>query len=204
MNLKALAGHTIDLDALPESPTVLDVGCRGWDFATAILQERPHAQVVGMDPDTQIRREDAPCAFVRLALVGDDRTTARYASYSTGEGNFVTDLDSYYDAKIFHVPCVNLGRLMRYITGVSIKHWGVVKLDCEGSEFGILENWPGPIASQISVEFHDSGYTPGYGPDYDYVPLFKRLAGFGYRVVKHDLSKQGEGIAHWDSLIVLG
>jgi len=196
MNLKALAGHTIDLDALPEAPTVLDVGCRGFDFVHAVLNERPLANIVGLDPGLDVWTDTEHCQFLALALVGDGRKRAKYADYSTGEGNFITDLESYYDARIREVDCIDISEL-------AIKHWDVVKLDCEGSEFGILENWPGPIASQISVEFHDSGYTPGYGPDYDYVPLFKRLAGFGYRVVKHDLSKQGEGIAHWDSLLVL-
>lgn len=146
---------------------------------------------------------DAPdgCEFIQTALVGDQRKRVKYADYSTGEGNFVTDLESYYDARILDISCTNIKHLMAFS---SIEHFDVVKLDCEGSEFGILENWPGPIATQISVEFHDSGYTPGYGPDYDYKPMFERLKGFGYKIVQHELSKQGDGTAHWDSLLVLG
>jgi FkbM family methyltransferase len=204
MNRKALAGHTIDLDLLSEFPAILDVGCRGFDFSSGIVFWRPQSLIVALEPDPAVKpigwELHERFTFLRYALVGDEREKARYARYSTGEGNFLTDLPEYYGAEFIEVPCMNIAWLMRIL---HIAHFDVVKLDCEGSEFGILENWPGPIASQISVEFHDSGYTPGYGPDYDYGPMFRRLKGFGYKIVQHELSKQGDGTGHWDSLLVL-
>lgn len=203
MNLRSFANHTVDLDLLPEASVVLDVGCRGWDFTNEVLSVRPGAWVIGFDPDTKLWPQNPPqgCEFINFALVGEaNQLVSRYASYSTGEGNFLTDLDAYYDAKMVMVSCTNISTFMK---GRQLMYFDVVKLDCEGSEFGILENWPGPIATQISVEFHDSGYTPGYGPDYDYGPMFERLKGFGYKIVQHELSKQGDGTGHFDSLLVL-
>ena len=44
-------------------------------------------------------------------------------------------------------------------------HWDVVKLDCEGAEYDVLLDWPGPIAEQITVEFHEHTGANVKGPD---------------------------------------
>ena len=82
--------------------------------------------------------------------------------------------------------------------------WDVVKLDCEGAEFGILENWPGACARQISVEFHDAFDRNRWNDEY-FTWLFGRLRRFGYKVISHpkyrttpdDESSEG----HWDTLL---
>jgi hypothetical protein len=83
----------------------------------------------------------------------------------------------------------------------------VVKLDCEGEEFSILENWPGPIATQISVEFHDFTGPRRALVDEGYYEnkLWPHLCQW-YKVVKHDwVDLRGEPAycGHWDSLLVL-
>ncbi len=204
MNLRSLAGHTVDLDRLPEIPLVLDVGSRNFDFTLSIKRERPHARVIALDPDPIIPHPIHlwNVTFMPVALVHDDRQTSRYASYSTGEGNMLTDLESYYDAKMLNVPCINILKLMRLF---GISGWDLVKLDCEGSEFDILANWPGPIADQISVEFHDG--HPQLEGDHRiergkyFVNLWSHLA--GYRVVQHEIFKQGDWYGHWDTLLTL-
>lgn len=207
MNLQQLGGHTIDVDRLPNDGTVLDVGCRGFAFA---LQARRWdlrmPRVIAIDPDPDVEAfhrlsNHLGCIqFAQVALVGDDRTEAEYASWSTGEGNaLVPELghDPWY-AEVSKVRCTNITRLM---DAFCVEHWDVVKLDCEMSEFQILNMWPGPIATQISVEFHDG---TGQYENYDYTEMFARLAGFGYKVVQHEKSRQGEVVGHWDSLLVLG
>lgn len=202
--LIALAGHTVDLNRLPDKAVVLDVGCRHFDFTSGILELRPGARVIALDPDPAIVAPHMDgCTFLRFALVHDGRTRSRYASYSTGEGNMLTDAESYFDAKMFDVPCTNIERLMRRM---HIDHWDLVKLDCEGSEFGILGNWPGPIADQISVEFHDydKPMIRNEPSQYYELLLFKRLRAFGYRVVQHEVTDISgrEACGHWDTLLV--
>ncbi len=207
MDLRALSGHTVDLDRLPSHPVVLDVGCRGFDFTADILALRPGARIVAIDPDPIIERPDwlpVRCNFLKLALVHDKRDTSGYASYSTGEGNMLTDLDKYYDAKMLTVGCDNIVSVM---DSVKVTHWDLVKLDCEGSEFDILANWPGPIADQISVEFHDGHPTKEYGPhreqrDRYFADLWLRSLK-DYRIIQHEISKQGEWYGHWDTLLTL-
>ncbi len=196
-----LASHTIDETRVPERPVVLDVGCRNFDFTRAILAKWPGAKIVAMEPDPIVAD---PCVegvqFCQRALVHDDRADAGYASYSTGEGNFLTDLTAYYDAKMIRVPCINIQKVMAFY---DITHWDIVKLDCEGSEFDILQCWPGPIATQISVEFHDYSDKARWN-DAFYAKLFgEKLP--QYAVLQHALTTLGPGPAygHWDSVLAL-
>lgn len=202
MNLQTLASHTVDLDLLPDTPTVLDVGCRWFDFAQNILDARPAARVICMDPAPDVPGPQLTSAnFLRAALVGSGNAKQHLAHYSTGEGDFLGEPRHYPGWDIqptFHeVDCLNIHEVMM-LTGV--EHFDLVKLDCEGSEFAILENWPGPIATQISVEFHDWN-KPQYRRDAYFEMLFRRLP--EYRVVQHELSKQGTGWGHWDTLLTL-
>ena len=204
MNLRNLSGHTVNVDRLPERPVVLDVGARGFDFSNDILNLRPKARIWALDPDPEIQRPDGLSArikFLNVALVHDDRKDSGYASYSTGEGNMLTDAPSYYDAKMLRVVCYNIRELM---VKLHVDHWDLVKLDCEGSEFEILANWPGPIADQISVEFHD-GHPEEVRAKEQRRQYFNDLWIIlnKYTVVQHELFKQGAWYGHWDSLLVL-
>jgi len=200
MNLVQLASHTVDLDLLPEAPRVLDAGCRDFDFSQAVLKVRPHARIKALDPGPDIPEPDDPAImFFRAALVGDDRKRARLFTGSTGHGDFLSTLDVYYDMKPVEVGCLRIGE----IAVCDSRDWpafDLVKLDIEGSEFEILERWPGPIARQISVEFHDWNRPEIRDSDY-YERLWAKLP--WYRVVQHGLSKQGNGVGNWDSLLVL-
>lgn len=205
MNLQALASHTVDMDLLPEEPVVLDVGCRWFDFVNAIQIRRKHAQAIAMDPARDVvpptmetRGALPPFTFLNAALVGGGHTFQKLAHFSTGEGDFLTTLDRYHDAEMYEVPCLRIRDVMREC---DVTHFDLVKLDCEGSEFGILENWPGPIATQISVEFHD-WQNPAIR-DGSYYDQLMRNQLRRYRLVQHDLSVQGTGLGHWDSLLCL-
>jgi FkbM family methyltransferase len=203
MNLQALASHTIDVDLLPDVPTVLDVGCRWFDFTRGVLAWRPKARVIALDPSSDVTWEpDLPAGQVslhHLALVGGEQFSTNFAEGIAGDGggNFALDAESHGDYRIRRVLCINLPKLMQ---SHQVEHFDAVKLDAEGSEFGILENLPGPIATQISVEFHDwTGPWKQHGCE----RALTRLHTLGYRCVQHELSKQGTGIGHWDSLFVL-
>jgi FkbM family methyltransferase len=198
MKLVSLASHTVDLDLLPEAATVLDVGCRWFDFSDSVLTHRPHARIIGMDPARDVADLSGKLkGFMPLALVGPGLRRQRFAHFSTGEGDFITTLERFHDAEMYEVECVGIHDVM-YACGVT--HFDLVKLDCEGSEFGILENWSGPIATQISVEFHDWD-KPHYRSETYYDRLWKQLP--WYRIVQHEFSQQGTGVGHWDTLLTL-
>lgn len=205
MSLLTIAGHSFDADLLPERPYVLDVGCRGFDFTQGIRGLRPGAFIYALDPDPAIvKPEHVGCVHLKLAMVHHTRGRSRYATGSTGEGNFLTEVLSHNDYTIIDVDTISTQEMTALLPPAANGRWDLVKLDAEGSEFGILENWPGPIARQLSIEFHDYDRRWKY-PDSYYEALFARLGTFGYRVVKHELSDiSGRGaIGFWDSVILL-
>ena len=232
MNLKALGqdadycvgygemGHTIDLDLLPEAPVVLDAGCRGFAFSKDILGLRPKARVLALDPDRLIWDQKIPgVEYVQIGLVGDDRLCSGYVSttaWADGGANFLAPLNTpknrairkdcgweFNRFELDEVACVNIANLMR---GAAIQHWDVVKLDIEGEEFQVLEKWPGPIATQISVEFHDFTGPMRHRVDAGYYTSLMNHLGQWYRFARHewiDLDGDPVHFGHWDSLLVL-
>lgn len=191
MNLQKLSDHTVDVDLLPERPVVLDVGCRGFGFCKDILRLRPDAYVIALDPDPKIEMPDLPIHFHRVALA-ENSGHAWYRDLG-GEANEIIDTP---EPNAIEVKCVS-------IMGAVHAKIDLIKLDCEGSEFGILENWPYPIATQISVEFHDYKDRTRWDDAY-FTALFAGPLR-DYKVVQHELFGVGPGptLGHWDSLLVL-
>lgn len=215
-------GHSIDLDLLPDAPVVLDAGCRGFAFTRDLLRLRPKARVIALDPDPLICDPligGCRCEYQSVALIAGSQVSSGYISTTKradGNANFLAPLNSSTEKAIHpesgwaftgfqleEVACINIGNLMR---GYGVDHWDLVKFDIEGAEFEILENWPGPIATQISVEFHDftgprrEKVNAGY---YENV-LWPKLP--WYRAEKHDwvdLIGNPAYLGHWDSLLVL-
>ena len=188
--LADVAGRTIDVDLLTGG-WVLDGGCRDWLFADAMLQLGEH--VVGVDPAQDIRGHRG-AKFHRAALMpycglaelphDDDPQTARAESWTGG----------------LRVPAVTVDSLRgRY----AVEVWDVVKLNIEGGEYAILQAWPGPIARQISVAFHDFlGRNPCPDPESYYGPMLEHL-GQWYRVAQHEKTHKDDELDYWDSLFIL-
>ena len=204
MTLHSFAGHTLDLGLLPTAGAVLDVGCRGWHFTHELRRFRPHMAVYGLDPGGGIEPNAGGGVFyLPLALVGKSRPFVEFAEFSTGEGSFAL-IEGHVavpeDARLHWAPATTITHLSHRC---GVQRWAAVKLDCEGAEFEILENWPGPIATQISVEFHDFTDRARWDERY-FADLFARLS--WYNVVQHELTQQGaheSGRGHWDTLLVL-
>lgn len=201
------AEHTVDVDLLPVSPVVLDVGCRGFEFDFELLKLRPTAKIIALDPDPKIRvvNNDDRIVFHQMAVTElDDEDVVEWQG--PGEGGFIANSKSGYGWPVNDVSNFAVVRnvtIRQLMEMHGITHWDLVKLDCEGSEFGILENWPGPIATQLSIEFHDfvdrNRWNDAYyeklfaGPLRDYDVRLFGLTGMG----------PGNHQGHWDSVLVL-
>jgi len=187
--LITICGHTFEEARLPEEPVILDAGSSGFGFTNEMFRLRPAARVIALDPIAE-RRKEKPGEqfhFMQRALVGHSNPQVPFVEGGTGshvaeKGKLVT-------------ACISIQALMRWF---EVHHWDLVKLDVEGSEFPILENWPGPIASQISVEFHDYLDPAKWGPDY-FSDLWKKLP--CYRAIQHEATSQRPGVGHWDTLL---
>lgn len=201
--MTTICGHTFDETRIPQLPRILDVGARNFEFARQILKMFPLAYVRCLEPDESVRIPEELATFNvdwwRVALVGDHRETADYISFSTGEGNYIAEpWDRYRPEASWARPvkCVDI----RHVTNAAyLEHWDLVKLDCEGSEFSILENWPGGgIAGQITVEFHDYKNPERWNDKY-FEWLWTQLP--DYRVEQSERFAVGGAVARWDTLL---
>lgn len=194
MNLVCIAEHTIDVDRLTKGGFVLDAGCRNFAFAKDLQARGCNVLAVDADPTIEAPK-DFKGVFSQVALATE-----------AGERNFLMHAnpearhlirDGVFSFPTTKVNAITIADLMEFY---EIKHWDVVKLDIEGAEYDILQAWPGPTATQISIEFHEHC---GPRPPSVYDAILKHL-GQWYDVVRHvSETKHCAGYNYWDSLMIM-
>ncbi len=193
VTLIEIAEHTIDVDRLTPGGWVLDAGCRDFGFTRGMTERG--CRVLALDADPTI---DDPklekVSYCNFAL--SDRAGIRDLVMSRDpQARYVQEVGSSKDNTVL-VEAVTIADLM---AAHGIKHFDVLKLDIEGSEYDILKTLR-PIATQISIEFHEH-CSPR--PQEVYDAIFKHLAQW-YEVVQH--KKEARYCCHpnwWDTLLVL-
>jgi FkbM family methyltransferase len=195
--VRTVREHSID-ESLLTGGAVLDGGCRDFQFAEWFA-DRGHP-VVAIDPDPTINPKESTlmdrkpmCHFLRVALVGPNHGKQGYL-------NMDRDPQSrHLAAKGTPVECCTILELMEKLN-IQKTQWDVVKLDIEGSEYDVLANWPGPIAKQLSVEFHEHCHPKGDGV----IRQIEQHLGQWYQLVQHHKEdRHCAGFNYWDSLFVL-
>jgi len=192
MNLACIGEHTVDLARLTKGGWVLDAGCRDFTFSRGIADKG--CRVLAIDADHTVKKpaEIHPDVFfINWAIADED-----------GQNTLVMSADpqARYLAPSGEGRKVTTKTLSSIMSASGIRHWDVVKLDVEGSEYKILRSWPGPIATQISIEFHEH-VRPR--PQEMYEEIFHHL-GQWYDVVRHE--KSARHATHpnfWDTLVCL-
>lgn len=144
MNIQTIDNHSVAVDLLKGGP-VLDAGCRGLRFAKW-FSERGH-RVIALDPAPEVEMEFTNTLSVhKLALVAKVQAFANLVLTDDLEARFIGNGPG------ISVPCTTL----RDISDTHrIWQWDVMKLNIEGSEYDILDQFPGPIANQIVFSFHE-------------------------------------------------
>lgn len=135
--------HTVREDLIQSDGYVLDAGCRGFQFAKqmSILGCR----VLALDPGRDIKDpEIAKTVFLPVALADSVKR-----ELFLNETNDLTSRLSPSGSD--SVQCVSISYLM---SKYHIHQFEVIKMDIEGGECEVLRNLTGPVAKQISVEFH--------------------------------------------------
>jgi len=194
-------GHTFDADLVHPGRVILDVGCRGFHLAAQF----PHCRYIGFDADPELAAPaDLPNGdFTIAAVVGEhpdpiSRTARIVMDRDTSARTIVRNAHQWPTRT---VPTITLEEI---ISRWNILHFALIKLDCEGSEYGIMEVIAGlgPIADQISVEYHDfCGLNPQTDMDQWYATLHTRL-GQWYDAVRFT-GPIGDEPAHFDCLYQL-
>lgn len=195
-------GHSYSPSHLLQGGWALDIGCRGFEFTECMLNHGLH--VLAVDPDVDV--QPPPLSGVRLvhvALVAPQIAAKRHSvrlfkDGEPGEYNIITGDAS----RAVWVPCTSILQLMRR---EHIPFFEVVKLDCEGAEYSLLDAWPGQIAAQLSIEFHDFlGFNPAPSPERYHGRLLRRLRPW-YVPVKHRMEQPAwlSSPAYVDCLFIL-
>lgn len=199
MKLERIDEHTLDLDLLGPSSAVLDVGCRGFALAKHLASQG--SKVICLDPCPDVQDPGVPgIVFERKAVLGYGAASqkARLSIVDDKSACFVAD-GLYRPGHVIDVEATTIPALMER-HGIGILD--AVKLDCEGSEYEILSAWPGPIAKQISVEFHLHTHS---ARSEDEIQRIVNYLQSWYVVVQHEKSLQ-HGLPmlnYWDSLFTL-
>jgi len=202
MNLKLVCGHTI-AELPKKSGCVLDIGGHKLGFAGPMAIDGYKVFVIEPDKDTPLPK-DPNIHLIRTALVSQGRAgqVCNLVKWSSGEGN--------------HLDCLPGGvpesSSMQLTTTMSIAQihnmfkvdvWDIVKMDCEGAEYDALLEWPGPIARQITIEFHE--HTGGHRDGKSVYPAILNHLGQWYDAVQHvaEVRYYCKKPNYWDSLFVL-
>jgi FkbM family methyltransferase len=198
MTIEVIHEHSVRTDLLTDLP-VLDAGCLGFGFM--IEMERRGHVVVGMDPNPdavppkELYDRNEWNGFTNRALVAPGHPGFSHLRLTHDkQARHLTAAPKEGDPRI---ECVTIEAFMREL---NVTLWDVVKLDIEGAEYDVLQAWPGPIAKQISVEFHEHCAPRG---DAGIARVVEHLARW-YVPVRHVKDKRHclpENF--WDSLFVL-
>lgn len=144
MNFKRIDGHTLDLDLITGS-TVIDLGCRGFLFATHMRDIGCNVVCVDADPNVfqniptgiQTHNKAISCRKGKVVIYN-----------SLGEGGYTSDIKTYTGG--VEVDTILLEEIEPDC------EYDVLKIDIEGAEYSLLENpYFKPKAKQITVEFHE-------------------------------------------------
>ena len=201
MKMITVGEHTI-IDIPFDGGRILDVGCRSYSFTNQMLKR--DCEIWTVEPDKDISIHSSDKVHVIHAAISSEINSGKdvnLVKWSYGEGNYIEQSYRYKPKsstlqQTFAMSISDISKM------VGVHHWDIVKLDCEGSEYEVLLDWPGLIADQITVEFHDfCGANPG-GEEM-YKKIFKHIRQW-YDIVQHEKSIRGGGKVknYWDSLFI--
>jgi hypothetical protein len=198
MNLQVIDHHTIDIDLLVGGP-VLDVGAYGWGFAKELASKG--CRVIALDPSPDIVDPQLKgVTYFRFGLVGVGQDGTKNLVQVADRDGWHLDLPNTPARPGDTSTRVVVINIVRFTESLAEDHWDAVKLNCEGAEYDILQTWPGPIARQICVSFHEH---TGAHTGKDLESILKHLAQW-YTLVQHPYDERySAGFNHWDSLWIL-
>ncbi len=176
---------------VPDSPTIIDVGANAGFFSLFAASRFRDARILSFEPIESNFRQlgrnrdlNRACNMSCFAQAVFGHSGEILLSYLP-EAGFTTSATilgkSSNDDITVQVPCITLDEIFK---DNGLKNCDLLKMDCEGSEYSILYNYPREHLSRISqmaIEVHQ-----GSGPEQNVEVLTEYLSGAGFQVRKHD------------------
>lgn len=168
--------------------TILDVGAHVGAFAIfAGLYSQPGSRVYALEPSTEnfqvlqknLSLQDFPVIAQPVALSSHDGQQDLHLHASINHSLVEQYTLSTEDARS---ETVNTRSLDSWMSENNVERLDFLKLDCEGSEYAILESASADVLQRIttiSMEFHDMKQAARTG-----ISLVKLLESRGFHVVK--------------------
>ncbi len=194
MKIEVIDNHSVAVDLLTKGP-ILDAGARGFRFAKW-FSERYH-ETYCCDPSPDLEVPNFVAHFDRVALGARD-WPLKVTLHNHGDPEGWYAGPECYREVGPRVPTWNLHVNWGW---TETNPWDVVKLNIEGAEYDVLSDWPGPIARQIVVSFHE--HTARARGDAAIRKIVEHLSRW-YVPVRHVKdARYCAGENWWDSLFVL-
>lgn len=194
-NIQCIAEHSVDLSLLTRESKVLDLGCRSFDWAKAILEYVDG--IICVDADETIEDpEDDRINFIEGVVVpnGTPQTIMPFVVYGNGTGNYIDDGRlKPKGSKVTAVLSITLEEIEKGAGKADL-----IKFDIEGAEVPVLLSMTEAPAAQLSIEFHMHTGTP----ESKILEVFAHLKQW-YLIAAYDKSeKHGCGVNYWDVLFI--
>lgn len=201
--------HSFDLDLLlsAKNPVAIDVGCRGFSIARQLLPlmtsgvrvfsldiDDVFPEFKDIDQDRYLGHNNPAFGFRRRAIMGESDLLAIGAFSVDRETGVLVGVQHCSDPAATCICKFRVGMphsvattMRRFLKEIDVARVDLLKLDCEGSEYGIMEDLARadkPLARQITVEYHDhcGKMPPGGSMWFDQIA---RLLSRNYEIVKH-------------------
>ena len=186
--MKTVAEHTYEETILTDNGYILDLGCRGFEFADEMT--RQGYKVLCIDCDK----------------LETDRPYYRYAIVGVLDGPVYVKKNK--DPQATRITKEETAEMVMPMTIKSFSHmfgmygkWDLIKMDIEGMEYEVIMSLTEPPAKQLSIEMH---LHTGIYSDRQVMEMENKLLSLGYFPAKHDKTHaHGCGLNYWDSLFIL-
>jgi FkbM family methyltransferase len=166
--IKTIHNHTFREDLLTEGGYVLDLGCNDFVFSNYMVNRG--MKVIGLDPIKNLSippnlATNPNFTYLQRACVGvKDTPNITYYEYQQWGANSVVNTPELLHRErngghgrnqskdSYQVPTTTISDLMKEFNITQLEY---IKMDIEGAEYPIIENFPDHCTKQFSVEFHD-------------------------------------------------
>lgn len=182
--------HTFDETLLTSNSRVLDVGCRGFNFANYIV-DNFGCDVTAIDADPQIKCNNPKIKYINAVVTNSNQNSMKFFHFGNGTGS--------YSEECFQQPaCCEVFEISTYKIE---PFWDLIKLDCEGAEYNILQSMTSPLSRQLSVEFHE--HTPARKGEDVIRNIFTHLSQWYNILGDNRQTLHGCESNYWDVLFIL-